>query len=362
MLEQLMSMEKDARNKILDNLPVGMKKYIFDSIPVMSKDLMVKETDSWEDRVEKKYKCIQENPNEVFWDNAEFYPLVYKNKSNQREPGFLANTKISTRGDIIRFYPATGRIFLTLAGESPKGVYVRVRIDKLKYPVHRIVGSTFIPIPDQYKDTDISRLITNHKDLVVTNNYVSNLEWLDDSGNIRHAQDNGAKLVGEDYYKTKPILIEVVADNRFKGRKYVLQGFGHCKENGLNYTSLMYVINGDKKHNYGHIASFIPLEDVQKYHLGMPNDIKELFDKNVNYFSMDIIPVVGTVLSGEFEGLEFSLFGATEINEHFVQANVLKVCNGKRKSHRNCSWKQVSLEEGIRLHGLLTKEVLKTLQ
>ena len=156
--------------------------------------------------------------------------------------------------------------------------------------------------------------------------------------------------------------MEVVADNRFKGRKYVLQGFGHCKENGLNYTSLMYVINGDKKHNYGHIASFIPLEDVQKHHLGMPNDIKELFDKNVNYFSMDIIPVVGTVLSGEFEGLEFSLFGATEINEHFVQANVLKVCNGKRKSHRNCSWKQVSLEEGIRLHGLLTKEVLKKLQ
>lgn len=362
LVDGLINIEKEIRKKIISGLnPVG-RKLVFDRIPTLTDLLRLDLIKDYDERVKLRSEYINSNPDKVLWDFAEFHPCLIYSDTNSKESINFTNVKISTEGNVVTFTGVNQRLAINCSKDFDCKTYVRVSIAGKFYTVHRLMGCTFIPIPEKYNLNKITQLLTNHKDLNVINNKIYNLEWTDNSGNIRHAQDNGAKLVGEDYYKTKPILMEVVADNRFKGRQFVLQGLEHCKEFGFEYKSLTYVIKGEKKHNFGHACSFIPLEDVEKYHLGMPDDIKELYNKNINYFSMDIIPIVGTVLTGVFEGLEFSMFGATEINEHFVQANVLKVCKGERKSHRNCSWRQVSLEEGIKLHGLLTDEVLKTLQ
>lgn len=362
LLDQLITIEKSLRNKILDNLPREVKKQIFDSIPTLTDELLLQEEKTIADKVNKRYRAIKESPGEVFWDFPVHCQFTgYKNEHSVFTT--IPNTKISTNGDIIRYYESVGRIFLSLASEAPPNRYLRLRVNRKHYGIHRLVGCTFIPIPDELLSKEVSVLVTNHKNLVVTDNSVKNLEWVTLSGNVVHAQETGAILVGEDYFKTKPILMEVIAENRFKGRKFVLQGFEHCKENGFDYNSLYYVTTGHMAYSFGHSAKYISPDEVKKYPLGMPEDIKVFFTSCRDYFSPAIKPVVGKVLTGQYQGVEFSMFGVGELSRYgFQHANVLKVCKGKRKSHRNCSWRQVSLEEGIKLHGLLTDEVLKTLQ
>lgn len=45
--------------------------------------------------------------------------------------------------------------------------------------VHRLVAETFIINENNHP-------IVNHKDLKKNNNHISNLEWVDESGNMRH--------------------------------------------------------------------------------------------------------------------------------------------------------------------------------
>lgn len=50
---------------------------------------------------------------------------------------------------------------------------------KSMYYVHRLVAEAFLPNPQNLQEV-------NHKDLNKGNNNVSNLEWIDRSGNMRH--------------------------------------------------------------------------------------------------------------------------------------------------------------------------------
>lgn len=62
--------------------------------------------------------------------------------------------------------------------------YLQVRLHKngreKKYYLHRLVAQTFIPNPDNLPQV-------NHKDYDKTNNCVSNLEWCDNSYNVKYS-------------------------------------------------------------------------------------------------------------------------------------------------------------------------------
>lgn len=52
--------------------------------------------------------------------------------------------------------------------------------------VHRIVAETFLPNPD-------GKIAVNHKDGNKRNNHISNLEWVTNSENMKHAYRTGLK-------------------------------------------------------------------------------------------------------------------------------------------------------------------------
>lgn len=352
----------EYRYMILDNLNNGIKKRIFDTIPVLTDLLNLNEISDYNKRVKIRRDYIDKYPNEVHWDYMEYYPCKLYDQDTHREYVLHTHIKVSTNGDVIYYHGANKRVYINLNKDYHKDNYNRVKLNTIKYAVHRLVGTLFIPIPETLKDKGIENLITNHIDLVKSNDNYLNLEWTTNGENVKHSFNKDTPIgkrgrkTGESYYSDKYILLEVLATNRFKGRKFVINGLEQCKEAGLEWKSLYYVAKGERTHNYGFGASYIPAEETEKYPLGMPEDIKELFDKDRRYFSMDINPIIG-----KYNDIEFSCFGAQELNKHFVQANVLKVISGERKEHKKCTWRYGTLEEGIALHDNLTPELIEEL-
>jgi len=68
--------------------------------------------------------------------------------------------------------------------KDSNGYYV-VNIDGKRMRAHRLLSKSFIPNP-------LNKPQVNHKDLNKSNNHISNLEWVTNGENVRHAIRNGA--------------------------------------------------------------------------------------------------------------------------------------------------------------------------
>lgn len=77
-----------------------------------------------------------------------------------------------------------------VTGSMEKNGYQRVRIENkclggvIRTSIHQLVAEAFLPNPNGF--TEINHIDTNKQ-----NNHVSNLEWTDHSGNMKHAYANG---------------------------------------------------------------------------------------------------------------------------------------------------------------------------
>lgn len=73
-------------------------------------------------------------------------------------------------------------------------VYIRAFVGAAdtKCFVHRLVATAFLANPDDLP-------IVNHKDLNKGNNLLSNLEWIDESGNMQHWRDARKEPENDDF-------------------------------------------------------------------------------------------------------------------------------------------------------------------
>lgn len=109
--------------------------------------------------------------------------------------------------------------------------------------IHRLVALAFIPNPKKYKQV-------NHIDCDKSNNHVSNLEWCDQTHNIKHAKENGLNrsLRGDDSPVAKVTEVQVL-----EIREKFTKGFTAkmlSKEYGLKFCSIYDIIH---KRSWKHI-------------------------------------------------------------------------------------------------------------
>lgn len=122
----------------------------------------------------------------------------------------------------------TGRILKTY--DSGKG-YEKVEIKNRKWFVHRLVGSAFIPNPENLETI-------NHKNRVKNDNRVENLEWMSRADNLRYSVEKPIEqydLETGELVATYPSLSKC------------------CEVTGYGIDTVSMACNGKYKKAYGYI-------------------------------------------------------------------------------------------------------------
>lgn len=165
----------------------------------------------------------------VFSDDDRFYLDDFVPKECKDFPGYyrvpfypaLAVTKFGDVMDLVN----RKQIFDSKAepkSETQAKSYCRVSVPglftmantKVTVMVHRLVALAFLGLPPE----ENKHPIVNHKDGNKRNNHVSNLEWIDFSGNIDHAYRTGLRTDN----------VHVLAKNLRTGEEKEWHSFGEC--------------------------------------------------------------------------------------------------------------------------------------
>ena len=105
-----------------------------------------------------------------------------------------------------------------------------------QFKVHRLVAETFIPNPNRLPQV-------NHIDGNKNNNAASNLEWISQEGNIRHAYDIGIYKKGEERKNSKLTNEQVkwIRENYIKGSRE-LGARPLARKFGVTKTCIYYIV------------------------------------------------------------------------------------------------------------------------
>lgn len=317
---------------------------------------------TYDERVLARHNYIEEqkkkDPNYIGWDFAELVMSEYGPGSNLSSLTILRSVTsiISTIGQIARINSKTNCLELTL-GISDNGYkHVHVTfVDKVykKCRIHRLVGSTFIPIPDHLKEHR-SHLVINHKNDIKTCNLRSNLEWCTGLENTKKAIETGAREVGS-YIATWEV------DDEHKGKTFYFKDLNEIRDY-IPYGNIHQSIYGKLKTQYGCSWKFIDKALLINKVTGFTREVYKLL-QDPCYINPRTMPVIGTIIKpGKYCGLTFVLLGGNEIKSNgFILSNIRSVIMGRRNKHKNCSWSRCDLIESKKHQRGLTKDQKKFL-
>ena len=150
------------------------------------------ENTTYDERVLARHNYIEEqkkkDPNFVGYDFLEHFSSLHAGGCEKSIHITDFSRIVSTLGQVIRIF--RNKVYTTF-GWNAKGY----RVIELGAPnntkeikVHRIIGCTFIPIPDDLKEIR-EKIVINHKNDIRSCNLRSNLEWVTHVENIIKAVD-----------------------------------------------------------------------------------------------------------------------------------------------------------------------------
>ena len=120
-------------------------------------------------------------------------------------PEFLGRYEVSEDGKVRRLIVASRTNEKILKQQVLPNGYAYVALcsgyKNQMFRVHRLVASAYIPNPNGF-------LQVNHKDGCKTNNHFSNLEWCDQSHNMKHAFDTGLESRPQGEKNARAVLTE----------------------------------------------------------------------------------------------------------------------------------------------------------
>ena len=150
--------------------------------------------------------------------------------------------------------------------------YERIRITinrhKLSLKVHREVAKAFIDNPNNLPQV-------NHKDGNKTNNYYTNLEWITNIDNARHAIENN---LWENVFKASRETNEkrkkpVIATNIHSGETIYFSSINEA-ERHLNTQHIYDIIKGKRMQAKGYTFAYAPKGGDFPYELKFRNNAK----------------------------------------------------------------------------------------
>lgn len=325
---------------------------------------------TYEERVKSRNeyvtKCLKDNPNYEGWDYIEYWAPGNESK--------LVGSKtaiISTRGGLIKEKGKDKTLFYTKGSLS--GFYLRAGftdsegVRHLVY-VHRIVCSTYVPRNDALKDIGYNELIANHDGLIKTANHFKDLSWMTQSGNVRHAIENGhaaSSLSRDNFQERRTLVGKYVLPGIYKGACAFISGKRELLELGFDHTSVYQCARGEIKTAYGFEWVYLDPKYEGNHPTGLALEIIDEIIKNHQRNAITIKPILATIIkTGDMEGQQFVIHGAKRANElGFSQPHISRLCNGKTKlkSHGGCTWKFIEQEEAQQYQKDPTPEQLKYL-
>ena len=297
---------------------------------------------TYDERVLARHNYIEEqkkkDPNYVGWDFPEYFSSNFGTRNDDQPVFKVDKTKlVNTLGQIVRIH---GRhVYLTFGCLLKSGYCVTQLSEstlRTRMKVHRVVASTFIPIPDEYKDGRLL-LIINHKNDVKNCNLRSNLEWCTNQSNIIKAFETGmmksraikcvVNLPGE-LYKNVYYFTRLGDLKQYK--------FSDCKVHLADKTGKMY------KHCFW---KFIDKSELEGKEIGMSEREVSILN-DMKYGPTGSYPSVGTIVTeGPCKGEQFVLYGQKQIHKYGFATTGISKGVKLGTIHKGCTWSRPTREE-----------------
>lgn len=194
--------------------------------------------------------------------NADGFPDFYLYPEDNRIAIDINGNVLNTR---------TGKILKGSFGQN-KSIYIHLHDGNNKHTVylkHRIIARTFIGRPSRHITKDFKDLTVNHIDGDRFNNTISNLEWITNKENLKHAHASGL------HPKDRPVIAYNIFSKEqlyFTSTKECADTFGihratffkHLKtRNSLKYHKNGYIFKYESDHtdlNIKHPEKYIELK------------------------------------------------------------------------------------------------------
>lgn len=287
------------------------------------------------EQIKLKYEFLL-GKEEEYWDNAIYY--LYDEDRYVELPMF----KISTLGrcayiNKLGYYSEYNKV-------PEKNIYTKRTIDLSKKPtlvvIHRIVGSTFIPIPDDCFKIGNGKPELNHIDGVKFHNGKSNLEWVTQSDNSQHAVNTGLILSGTNREECVTYEGTVVTKNKHHGKQVVVSGAREIKEYNLSHSS---IIRSARRGDYTYCG--IQWRVVSSSSVINDPSLIDCISKDKPYMENNRLVYLATPVDGDINK-SFTVYGVLELAKlGFNKIGLFNHVNGLVKAYGGYTWKKITHEE-----------------